>query len=187
MTNFCPSCGAKVDEVHKFCLSCGANLESGNASNPDKPEEKINQESYPPPTPTQQGYVPPNQPKSKKNMFIALIAIIIIVIIIVVIFKFLGGGVLDNRFVGDWEQYDDGFTSLDWTFNGDGSLEIMGLEIGSWSVEGDKVCLRADEVWDEFIPQGSVDKICYDFEFSDSGNTLTLSIDDGDFTVLTKK
>ena len=92
----------------------------------------------------------------------------------------------DEGFRNKWEQYDEGLASFEWTFNGDGSLEIMGFEIGSWSVKDNKVCLRADEVW-EYIPQGSSDEICYNFEFSDGGNTLTLSIEGSDLTVLTKK
>jgi hypothetical protein len=187
MPNFCPSCGAKVEEGYKFCLSCGAQLQ-----NADTPPSNMPKDQEPPVTqpqqPMQAGITPAMQPKkSNKILFISIIAIIVIVIIAVVIFMLLGGGVIDSRFVGEWEQYDIEFMTMDWNFKNDGSLEIMGMDLATWSVKGNRLCISYDDLWGEYIPEGSLDEVCYNFEFSDGGNTLTLSLDESEYIVLTKK
>jgi hypothetical protein len=118
--------------------------------------------------------------------FIAIIAIIIVIAIVFIVF--LGGGI-DSRFVGVWEQSDNGFMPFDWTFNSDGSLEIMGMNFANWNVKGNQICLKMkdNELWGEYIPEGSLDEVCYDYEFSNGGNTVSLSLDGSDFIVLTKK
>lgn len=176
MSNYCPSCGAKVDEGYKFCLSCGAQLYPDDAKDSKTSDELNNQ-------------VPPSQPrKSNKILLIALIAIIAIIIIIVVVLL-LGGGVIDSRFIGEWEQNDSGMMTIDWNFNSDGSLGIMGMNFATWSVKNNKLCFKVkdNEFWSDFIPEGSLDEVCYNFEFSDGGNTVSLSIDGSENFVLIKK
>ncbi|UCF49739.1 MAG: zinc-ribbon domain-containing protein [Thermoplasmatales archaeon] len=187
MPNFCPSCGTKVEEGNKFCLSCGIQLQNTDTPPSNKPN------SQEPPATQQQpleqsGITPAIQPKKSKNiLFVSIIAIIAIVIIAVLVFIFLSGGVLDSRFVGEWEQYDAEFMTFDWNFKNDGSLEIMGMDLATWSVKNNQLCISYDELWEEYIPEGSLDEVCYNFEFSDGGNTLTLSLNGSEFTVLTKK
>ena len=181
MPNYCPSCGAKVDEGYKFCLSCEAKLETENTPNPENsPEEPI-----------QQGTMPPAQNKSNKNLLFGLIAIIVIVVVIAVIIIITGGS-LDGRFIGEWEISSDGFETFNWVFESDGTLKMTGMgmniDIASWSVRGGQLCLnmKENELFGDFLPEQYVDEICYDFEFSNGENTLTLSIDGSENLVLYK-
>jgi len=188
MTKFCPSCGTKVDEGNKFCLKCGAQLNPESTADATSSNENISQQPNQQVPPTQPKDIPTGQKKSNKNFLIALIAIIAIVIVIVVIIIFTGGGI-DNRFVGEWEISSDGFDFFYWTFSSDGSLimEVSGfdIEIATWSVSGNQICLdmRENEFW---VPEGYADEICYDYEFSDGGNTVSLSIEGSENLVLTK-
>ena len=180
MPDYCPSCGSKVEKEHKFCLGCGAQLQSEEQQIPIQPQKQ----------PTIQGSnISSMQPKkSNKILFISLIAIIALVIIVVlVVLLFTGGGVIDNRFVGEWEQYDGEFITIDWNFKNDGSLEIMSMDLATWNVKGNQLCIDTNEFWDQYMPEETFDEVCYDFEFSDSGNTLTLSINGSEYSVLTKK
>jgi len=64
--NYCPKCGAKINEKARFCISCGTNFEGNMVST--------------------QGLTPTIQsPRKLNNTIIALIAIIIAVIIVVVV------------------------------------------------------------------------------------------------------
>jgi len=189
MPNFCPSCGAKVDEGYKFCLSCGAKLQTESTNEPSNPEEQIVPE---PPTQqpdSQDSITQATQPrKSNKILLMSLIAIIaVIIIIVVIVFMFTGGGVIDNRFVGEWEQSDGEVMTIDWTFKSDGSLEIMGMDLASWNVKGNQLCFKTNEFWDEFMQEGPLDEVCYNFEFSAGGNTVALSIEGSENFILIKK
>jgi len=188
MPNFCPSCGAKVDEGYKFCLSCGAKLQSEDTLDSKTSNENNTQEANTKVPSPQESYTPPSgQKKSNKNLLIVLIAIIAIIMVIVIVIM-LTGGVIDSRFVGEWEQTDGGLMTIDWTFNSDGSLEIMGMNIAKWSVNGDKLCFETtNDFLDDYMMEGSFDEVCYDFEFSDGGNTVYLSINGSENLVLTKK
>ncbi len=188
MPNFCPSCGTKVEEGYKFCLSCGAQLQNAGTPPSDitkDQEPQVTQQQQPI---AQEGISPAMQPKkSNKILLISIIALIAIIIIAVVVFIFLIGGVIDNRFVGEWEQDDGGFMTMDWNFKNDGSLEIMNMNLATWSVKGNQLCISYDEFMDDYIPEGALDEVCYNFEFSDGDNTLTLSLDGSEYIVLTKK
>jgi hypothetical protein len=185
MPNFCPSCGAKVDEGYKFCLSCGAKLQSEDTLDSKTSNENNTQEHGQQFPPAQQGYTPPTgQKKLNKNLLIVLIAIIVVIVVVIM----LTGGGIDSRFVGEWEQTGGGLMTIDWTFNNDGSLEIMGMDLAKWSVNGNKLCFETtNDFWDDYMMEGSFDEVCYDFEFSDGGNTVYLSIDGSENLVLTKK
>jgi len=193
MPNFCPTCVAKVDEGYKFCVNCGAQLQTENNTEPIKSEEKDS--AIPPQQPiSKEGYTQPSQPiKSKKFLLIALIAIIAITIIVAVVLILLTGGVIDNRFVGEWGISDGEFDTLNWFFESDGSVKIIGsgvdIDFATWSVKGSKLCLKMkeNEILGEYIPEEFLDEVCYNFEFSDSGNTVSLSLDGSENLVLTKK
>jgi hypothetical protein len=179
MSNFCPSCGTKVEEGNKFCLKCGAQLQTEEASKPENgPNEPIQQ-------------VPPTQKKSNKNLLIVLVAIIAIIIVIVLIIMFTGGGI-DNRFVGEWEISSEGVEMFYWIFNSDGSLTMtvagFDMDIASWSVRGNQLCLNMIEnnLWGDYLPEGSEGEICYDFIFSNGDNTVSLSIAGSENFVLIK-
>ena len=127
--------------------------------------------------------ITPMQPK-KTNMKIimGIIAIIVVVIVVaLVIILFVGGGATDSRFVGEWEQFED-YISITWNFKSGGSLEIMDIEAGTWSVSGDKLCINPSSQYG-----GMSAEMCYNFKFSDDGNTLTLTLAGVETAVLTKK
>lgn len=193
MPNFCPSCGTKVEEGYKFCLSCGAQLQ-----NTDTPPSNIPNSQEPPATQQQpleqSGITPAMQPKkSNKILLISIIAIIAIIIIAVVVFIFLNRGVIDNRFVGEWEISTGGVDVLNWIFNSDGTLTMtvtdFNMDIATWSVKSNQLCLNMveNEIWGDFLPEGYEDEICYDFVFSNGDNTVSLSVEGSENFVLTKK
>ena len=186
MVRFCEECGAELKEGASFCAKCGATV--AQAPTPAQPTQQPVQ----PTTPPIQDYgqtqaYPPMQPrKSKKGLIIALLAIVIIVVLVLAVF-FLVIGTADGRFVGQWEQ-DMGYgeMTMTWDFQSNGKLKVgtagMMIEIGSWSVEGNKLCLEVSSTVSG-LPKG---KSCVDFEFSNNGNTLTLT-QAGIPQVLTKK
>jgi hypothetical protein len=190
MSNFCPSCGAKVEEGNKFCLRCGAQLNPENISDSGDSNENISQQPSQQDPQTQPPITPSGQKKSNKNLLIALIAIIaIIVIVIVIIFSSRG---LDSRFIGEWEIVSDGFDTFNWIFNGDGSVKMKGMgvdiDFATWSVSGNQICLKMleNDIWGSYLPEGYENEICYDFEFSNGGNTVYLSIEGSENFILTK-
>ncbi len=132
------------------------------------------------------GMQPPFGRKSNKGLIIAIIAIVVVIIVVVLAVVLLLGG-SDSRFVGEWEQ-DSGYgMAVTWNFKSDGKLEVMGMEVGTWSVSGDELCLEFGSEWAELAGGDPSDlKQCVDYEFSDGGNTLTLT-QDGVPVVLTKK
>jgi len=125
----------------------------------------------PPPVNPPAGMQQPFGKKSNKGLLIAIIAIVIVVVVVVLAVVLLMGG-SDSRFVGEWESM--GFT---YNFKSDGTLEVMGIEMATWSVSGDQICFEYSiggewaELVGEEAPQG---KQCEDYEFSDGGNTLTI-------------
>jgi hypothetical protein len=62
----------------------------------------------------------------------------------------------------------------------------MNIEMGTWSVSGDQLCLEfGGSQWAEFAGGEDLNQ-CVDYEFSDGGNTLTLT-QNGVPVTLTKK
>ena len=179
MAKFCPKCGAEVKQGAKFCAKCGAQMPADATPPPAAP---VQQQPTPPPVAPQQTYAPTQPKKISTSLIIAIIAIIAIVVVIaIVLMVFMGGGTGgDSRFVGEWEQ--SGLGSVTWNFKGDGSFESMGLSIGSWSVVDNQICITPSSTYG-----GTSAKICYDFEFSGDGNTLTLSMSGYEYATLTKK
>lgn len=200
MPNYCPNCGSEVKEGFKFCLNCGRQLQSEGTEGSSKPNEQAARTtsidettSVPPPqqSMTQQSYPHIMQPtKSNKKLIMVLIAIVAIVIVISVVVFVLLGSSADSRFVGEWElEGGDSFTGSTMTFegNGDWKMGYLGtsFKIGIWSVQGDNICLI---MTNEFLDMDQLlgDTQCYQYEFSNNGNTLTLSATGEDTMVLTK-
>ena len=180
MPSYCPSCGAVVKEGSNFCLSCGAKLQKDDTVQTQQPTQSpaTQQQIYTQPQP-----ITPMQPK-KTNMkiIVGIIAIIVVVIVVaLVIILFIGGGATDSRFVGEWEQFND-YISVTWNFKSGGSLEIMDIGAGTWSVNGDKLCINPSSQYG-----GMTGEMCYNFEFSNDGNTLTLTLVGIETAILTKK
>ncbi len=200
MPNYCPSCGSEVKEGYKFCLNCGGQLQPEGTEGPSTPNEQavqkpsINETSSvsPPQLPmTQQSYSPTIQPtKSNKKLIMVLIAsVVIVVVIAVVVFVLLGSGA-DSRFVGNWQlEGGDGFTGSTMTFegNGDWKMGYLGasFKIGKWNVQGDNFCLNMTN-WFPEMDYVLGNTQCYQYEFSNDGNTLTLSATGEATMVLTK-
>ena len=175
MSKYCPSCGAEVKQGYKFCLSCGAQLKEASAQPPP------GQTQVPPPQDLNQpqAYVPMQPKKTNMKLIGMLVAIIVIIIVVVaIVLIFLGGGATDSRFVGEWDSSLYGT----WDFKSGGDLNIMSVNAGTWSVSGDKLCITFNSQWG-----GSTEQICYNFEFSNDGNTMKLSLAGVEFGTFTKK
>ncbi|MCK4364818.1 MAG: zinc ribbon domain-containing protein [Thermoplasmatales archaeon] len=185
MVKYCPNCGVEVKEGFKFCLGCGAQLQTDAAAQPAQapaapPVQP--QQPIPPPVAPQQGYAPMPPQKSNMKLIGAIIAIVVIVVVVaLVLVLFMGEGISgsDSRFVGEWEQSNEYMSGITWSFKSGGSFESMGIEVGTWRVNGNQVCITPSH-------GGSGAEVCYDYTFSPDGNTLTLSFS-GVETELTKK
>ena len=166
MSYYCPHCGAELTEGTNFCSACGKKVEQQQTS------AEISQPR-----------------KSKKKLIIGILAIIIAVVIVIIIILFLLGGTssfngADSRFVGEWEQDLGLGGKLLWKFNSDSTLATGSsggamYNVGTWNVKGSQLCLYNNAV-------------CYTYELSSNGNTLTLNIFGDSFSypmnvVLTKK
>jgi len=181
MAHYCSDCGAELIEGSKFCLACGKKVEQ-QPVNPiqSQPQQQDEQHQTSMPLST--------TPKSRKKLIIGISAIIVVVVIALFFIFYLRGGTgsfgaADSRFVGEWEQ-----NTLDspflWKFNTDSTLENGSSggamnNVVTWKVKDTQLCLYNDTV-------------CYTYEFSNNGNTLTLNISGGSDSypaniVLTKK
>ena len=193
MGKYCPGCGSEVKEGSKFCQNCGAQIKSENKINsfedqvaqPQKQQTSPAQFSPQTPAPPPQQQIGQTQayapipPKRQNNKLIASVVVIIVVIILIgIIFLLFFGGVSESRFVGNWEQQ-GGYPAI-WTINSDGSFESIGIE-GTWRLNDGKFCIKSD-ILGEYAGE-----ICYDYQFSDNGNTLTLSFFGTENLVFTKK
>jgi len=181
MSHYCPHCAVELIEGAKFCSACGKEVDQPLVT--DKKSKSQQKEEQP------QTSVPLSTPqKSRKKLIIGISAIIIAVVIAIVAIVYLLGGTssftgADSRFVGEWEQnLIEG--PLLWKFNSDKTLETESStgamnNVGTWNIKDTQVCLYNNSV-------------CYTYEFSNNGNTLTLNIvevSDGypENIVLTKK
>ena len=165
MANYCSDCAAELIKGSKFCLACGKKVEQ-QPVNPiqSQPQQQDEQHQTSMPLST--------TPKSRKKLIIGISAIIVVVVIVLFFIFYLRGGTgsfgaADSRFVGEWEQ-----NTLDspflWKFNTDSTLENGSSggamnNVGTWKVKDTQLCLYNDTV-------------CYTYEFSNNGNTLTLNI-----------
>ena len=194
MAKFCTKCGAQLTEGAKFCTSCGANIEQ--PSTPEKTPQTTSSQ------PTNYTPMPP-KPKSNMKIIGAILAVIIaVVIVLVVVFMFLdldlggsddnngsSGGTADSRFVGEWYM-DTGYGNMTYNFKSNGNLAISMYEtvlgdVGTWTVSGDQLCIEFNSQWAELAGGEDLSQ-CIDYEFSDGGNTLTLTQNGSSPTVLTK-
>lgn len=165
MPHYCPHCAVELIQDSKFCSACGKEVDQPLVTDiQSKPQQK---EESP------QTSVPLSTPqKSRKKLIIGISAIIIAVVIALVAIVYLLGGTssltgADSRFVGEWEQNSiEG--SLLWKFNSDKTLETESStgtmnNVGTWNIKDTQVCLYNNTV-------------CYTYEFSNNGSTLTLSV-----------
>jgi hypothetical protein len=198
MSNFCTSCGAKVEEGYKFCLSCGAqiqpesttelNIFEGNASqtlstgitSSESPQQPLSQQEH---TPTIKSG------KSNKKLVIGIIVFFAIIIVIAIVIFILSGGATDSRFVGEWiiTNGDETFGSMIFEGNGDWKISYMGtsMKIGTWRVQGDNLCFEATN-FPEGIYPSQIGTQCYQYEFTNNKNTLTLYGPEEAAMILTK-
>jgi hypothetical protein len=165
MVNYCSDCGAELIEGNKFCPECGKKVEQ----QPVTPIQAQPQQQDEQP----QTSIPLSKtPKSRKKLIIGILAVIVVVIIVLIFIVYLLGGTssfggADNRFVGEWENNTIDSPLL-WKFNSDSTLtkESSGgtmNNVGTWKVNNTQLCLYNDTV-------------CYTYQFSNNGNTLTLNI-----------
>ena len=180
MAHNCPDCGAELPEGETCCKKCSTQTEEQSTSSiPSQPQqEQQPKDSVPLSTSS----------KFSKKLIIGMAAIIVaIVIVVLIIVALLSGtgsfGVVDSRFVGEWEQNILGSPIL-WRFNSDGTLETGPSDgpmnnSGAWKVDNTLLC-----VYDNLV--------CYTFEFSNNANMVTLNrTEENDsyplYIILTKK
>jgi len=172
------SCGAKLEAGAKFCISCGATIK-GKATPPEQPQTQ-----QPSTQPQQQQPVPVQTLKKPKTKLIMLItAVVVIIVVLAVLFLvFLSDDT--SKFVGTWTiEYLHGRTDpdLEWTFytNGTYKSEQPGYPLIwiNFELSGDRFCTSSNEYTYYH---------CYDYEFSNGGNKLTLSARGEDSIILTK-
>jgi len=169
MVKHCPSCGVGLAEGAKFCLDCGAKVEEIPAA---------------PVQPQPQQTMPIQAPKKSKTKLIAVIAIIVVAIIVAAVLFLVVLQDDTSKFIGTWDvEYLEGTTNpnLEWTFNQNGTLKSKQPGYNPiWSnyeISGGRMCLSSNEYTYYH---------CYDYEFSDGGNGLTLSAAGNTVIVLSK-
>jgi len=162
MPKYCMSCGAELPEGTQFCTGCGTKVEQ-----------------------TPQQPMPIQALKKSKTKLIAIIAIIVVAIIVVAVLFLVVLGNDTSKFTGTWTvEYLVGSTNpnLEWTFNQNGTLksEQPGYNPiwSSYELSGGRVCFKSNEYTYYH---------CYDYEFSDNGNKLTLSARGIDSIILSRK
>jgi hypothetical protein len=171
MTNHCSECGAELRDDAKYCLQCGKKVEEQPVS-PIPPEPQKQEEQ---PKATEQ---PKPKKKPNKKMLLGIVAVVVAVVIIAILLVYLLGGSsplggADSRFVGEWEQNTQAGVIL-WKFNSNSTLEKDTTNTGTWRVQDTQICL-------------SNNTECYTYEFSNNGNTVTLTKAGTSSIILTKK
>jgi hypothetical protein len=170
MTNHCSECGAELRDDAKYCLQCGKKVEEQPVS-PIPPEPQKQEEQ---PKATEQ---PKPKKKPNKKMLLGIVAVVVAVVIIAILLVYLLGGSsplggADSRFVGEWEQNTQAGVIL-WKFNSNSTLEKDTTNTGTWRVQDTQICL-------------SNNTECYTYEFSNNGNTVTIT-NETEGIILTKK
>ena len=203
MAKFCTKCGAPIAEGVKFCPKCGATIGQIQAAQPTAPPQQppVQQQPMPqqqqpvyqqqPPMQPHQPYYGQTQPyapmpgKSNKKLIIGvLVAVVAIVVVLLLVFFVLGGE--EGKFVGTWEvestttesPYGSDTTEGDGTkitFNSDGTTKTTSpggySSTGKWELKNGKLCNPEYSSSDSESYYGE----CADYEFSDGGNTLTIT------------
>jgi hypothetical protein len=213
MVKSCPICGAEIKEDYKFCLSCGYNLQTAEPSI-DKTAEMETPKTEPAPAPTQpvstapppppppppqpqqpppqQTYQPPQtyEPTGKKSspmkIIGILIAIIVIVVVVVIVLMMIGGA--GGPLVGEWQADTFGYT-YGMKLNGDHSLEMSYagspyVNVGEWEEKSGQICLT---MLSGYTGSGGLGSMCYDYELSQDGRTMTWSLSGMTAMTFTKK
>ena len=179
MAKFCPNCGAGLAEGAKFCLGCGAKVE-GIPAAPAQPEVSQQQPLQSQP----QQPMPIQTTKKSKTKLIAVIAIILVAIIVAAVLLLVVLQEDTSKFIGTWNvEYLEGSTNpnLEWTFNQNGTLSSKqpGYDPNwyDYEISGGRLCLSSNEYTYYH---------CYDYKFSNGGNSLTLSAGGDTAIVLSK-
>jgi len=163
MVKYCMNCGSELKEGIKFCSICGSAIEKQPITQ-TQPQQQYEQQQ------TSAPISPPWKPKKKLIIGILAIIIAVVIVLVVILILFSTGSFsgVDSRFVGEWEQDLGIGGKFLWKFNSDSTLATGSsggamYNIGTWKVNGDQLCLYNNAV-------------CYTYEFSNNGNTLTLNI-----------
>ena len=197
MSKYCTKCRAEVKEGAKFCNKCGniipeqtipkeTEKKPKDTSNvPQQNQQQIAQPSPQQPTQPQQipatpmpvqqqTYVPVQQKKSNKKLIAIILTVVIVIVVVLLAVLLLMGD--EGKFYGTWNvEYMTGSSNPDtkWTFSENGKMEsIYGTNTpisSTYEIRGGRLCLSFDE-YNYYH--------CYDYEFSNGGNTLTLAVKD---------
>ena len=177
MVKNCPNCGKEFPDNINFCAGCGVQLVVKQVA----PIVTQPQTVQPP----IQSPVVQYPKKSKIGLLVGLLVMVAVIIIVIVLLFFFVFQSDAGQLVGAWdEEYQVGVSSSSaiWTFYDDGRVKIANDEYSSaiwrdYEVKGGMVCLSSDEY--SYYH-------CYDYEFSEGGNKLTLSAADVNSIVLNK-
>lgn len=164
MPTNCSHCGAELIEGSKFCSVCGAAIAQPAATETQPPVQQQEEKENP-----SIALTPSKKPNKKMILGISLIAIFAVIVIAVIVILLSGTSPFtsaDGRFVGEWQQ-NTIQGPVPWIFNNDGTLLVEGnlgipTNTGTWIVNSNQLC----------IYNGTV---CYTYDFSDNGDTLTLN------------
>lgn len=164
MSTNCSHCGAELIEDSKFCPVCGTEVQQVAAPEPQPLVQQPQEEQKP-----SVALSPAKKQNTKMVLGISLFAILAVVLVAVIVVLLSGSSPFtsaDSRFVGEWEQNTQQGL-FPWVFNDDGTLlrEVsLGVQTntGTWSVNTNQLCIYNNTV-------------CYTFEFSENGDTLTLN------------
>jgi hypothetical protein len=172
MVRYCINCGNKIPDNVNFCTKCGT--KTSTTQQPQQPSQNNPASTLAMPV------------KNKNKLIIPIIITIIAVIVIcLVLFLFVFSNP-SGKFVGVWNiEYLSGAGSDyegTWTFYEDGQMKSVNEEYSSiiwrnYTVYNDKICLSSNEY--SYYH-------CYDYDFTEGENKLTLSANDVESVILSK-
>lgn len=132
-------------------------------------------------------------------MKIKLLSILIVVLLLTIIFSGCNEQKSGNnietdsaKFIGTWKYpLNSGTSCLYWTFNNNGTIKeeffMLGntsINWGAYTIESNKICFKSQFI--VHLPEGA-STTCYSYHFSDDGQMLNLTKDNGVTTILTRE